>query len=130
MSLGFFCDIYKILTEEQQLNLFNTLLNDVDKTKYDVSHIVYNTYPCCVLSDIRHPLDFIAASRKFIYDYSISIPPGYFENNSMLGFFFISSICPLNKNTNYIKIKIILMFQILILIIILKNKILKIKIVL
>jgi CRISPR/Cas system CMR-associated protein Cmr5 small subunit len=92
---GCFCDIYKVLNEEQKINLFNMLLNDIDNTKYNISHITYNSCLSNMWSDINHPMEFVSASKKHINNYLIEIPSNLEADNTptfsillaLIGFF-------------------------------------------
>jgi hypothetical protein len=78
VSINIFCDIYKILTKEQQYYLFYEVYSTIDHTKYDLSKIDYSTAEP-YLTNFLHPESFRFESLRFINKYKIDI---HKENSS------------------------------------------------
>ena len=72
ISSDIFCNIYKVLTREQQIDFFYELLSRVDQTKYDLRYIHYE-FAEPYLSQFTHPLKFRFESLRFINTYKLDL---------------------------------------------------------
>ena len=72
ISSDIFCEIYKVLTKEQQYCFFHELLSRVDQTRYDLRYINYDLAEP-YLSQFTHPLKFRFESLRFIHTFQLDL---------------------------------------------------------